>query len=319
MLFIGPTLLSGIGQLTKKYMDIFPDTGYTKYIQIHEEIPESEHAFIFALPIQYWLDRIPEIKRKIKNVTCMTVCETETVHEDYGKLFKLFDRIAVPSEFCKKVFKRQFPETEFYILHAHVPDKRPYTFYHIGNVYDPRKNFNKILEAFIRLNKPDARLLIKATCRNPVKINVPNVTVINDLVSDEKMEEIHALGDCYVSFSSSEGVGMGAVEAAIRNKPVIITEYGGATEYIETPYTIKCDVETLKHDDFLFKKGMQWGKPCMEQLSEFMEDAYNKKLRYMDHPKTRALTSKENVLQEFIVNVIRYKDNKSGENSTGSK
>ena len=36
------------------------------------------------------LDKIPEIKRKIKNVMCMTVCETETVHEDYGKLFKLF-------------------------------------------------------------------------------------------------------------------------------------------------------------------------------------------------------------------------------------
>ena len=307
MLFIGPTLLSGIGQLTKKYMDIFPDTRYTKYIQIHEKIPESEHAFIFALPIQYWLDRIPEIKRKIKNVTCMTICETETVHEDYGKLFKLFDRIAVPSEFCKKVFKRQFPETEFYILHAHVPDKRPYTFYHIGNVYDPRKNFNKILEAFIRLNKPDARLLIKATCRNPVKINVPNVTVINDLVSDEKMEEIHARGDCYVSFSSSEGVGMGAVEAALRNKPVIITDYGAPPEYIKTPYTIKCDVETLKHDDFLFKKGMQWGKPCMEQLSEFMEDAYNKKLRYMDHPTTRILTSKEHVLKEFSTNVFNNK------------
>ena len=288
-------------------MDIFPDTRYTKYIQIHEEIPESEHAFIFALPIQYWLDRIPEIKRKIKNVTCMTICETETVHEDYGKLFKLFDRIAVPSEFCKKVFKRQFPETEFYILHAHVPDKRPYTFYHIGNVYDPRKNFNKILEAFIRLNKPDARLLIKATCKSPVQINIPNVTVINDLVSDEKMEEIHARGDCYVSFSSSEGVGMGAVEAALRNKPVIITDYGAPPEYIKTPYTIKCDVETLKHDDFLFKKGMQWGKPCMEQLSEFMEDAYNKKLRYMDHPTTRILTSKEHVLKEFSTNVFNNK------------
>ena len=237
----------------------------------------------------------------------MTICETETVHEDYGKLFKLFDRIAVPSEFCKKVFKRQFPETEFYILHAHVPDKRPYTFYHIGNVYDPRKNFNKILEAFIRLNKPDARLLIKATCKSPVQINIPNVTVINDLVSDEKMEEIHARGDCYVSFSSSEGVGMGAVEAALRNKPVIITDYGAPPEYIKTPYTIKCDVETLKNDDFLFKKGMQWGKPCMEQLSEFMEDAYNKKLRYMDHPTTRILTSKEHVLKEFSTNVFNNK------------
>ena len=179
MLFIGPTLLSGIGQHCKKYMDIFPPVGYTKYIEIHEEIPESDSAFIFALPVKYWLDRIPEIKRKIKHVTCMTVCETETVHKDYGKLFDLFDKIAVPSEYCKKIFKRQFPDKHFFVIHAHIPDKRPYTFYHIGNVHDPRKNFNKILECFVRLNKPDTRLIVKATCKYPVNINIPNVTVIN--------------------------------------------------------------------------------------------------------------------------------------------
>ena len=44
MLFIGPTLLSGIGQHCKKYMDIFPEVGYTKYIEINQEIPESDTA-----------------------------------------------------------------------------------------------------------------------------------------------------------------------------------------------------------------------------------------------------------------------------------
>ena len=306
MLFIGPTLLSGIGQHCKKYMDIFPRS---KYIQIQEEIPESEKAFIFALPIPHWLDKIPEIKRKIKDVICMTVCETETVHEDYGKLFALFDKIAVPSEFCRRVFSRQFPDTKFYIIHVHIPDKRPYTFYHIGNVYDPRKNFNKILETFVRMNKHDTRLVIKATCKEPVLARIPNVEIINGLLSDEEMENIHARCDCYVSFSSSEGVGMGAVEAALRNKPVIITEYGGAPEYIETPYMIKCGLQYLVKDDFLFKAGMQWGKPDEDQLREFMEDAYTKKLRYMDHPRTRVLTSRESVLHEFISNVISEEDN----------
>jgi len=70
MLFIGPTLLSGIGQHTKKYLDIFPDS---EYIEIQGEIPECENAFIFALPVEYWLNKIPEIKKKIKNITCMTV------------------------------------------------------------------------------------------------------------------------------------------------------------------------------------------------------------------------------------------------------
>jgi glycosyltransferase involved in cell wall biosynthesis len=306
MLFIGPTLLSGIGQHCKKYTKLFPRG---KYIEIQNDIPECESAFIFALPIQHWLDKIPEIKRKIKHVTCMTVCETETVHEDYGKLFKLFDKIAVPSEFCRKVFKRQFPDTEFYVIHAHIPDKRPYTFYHIGNVYDPRKNFNKILETFIRMNKPDARLLVKATCNQPVQARIPNVTFINDLISDEEMEKIHALSDCYVSFSNSEGVGMGAVEAALRNKPVIITDYGGASEYVKTPYTIKCGRQKIVKDDFLFKAGMEWGKPDENQLREFMEDAYSKKIRYMEHPRTHMLTCKENVLQEFVANIIGEESN----------
>jgi glycosyltransferase involved in cell wall biosynthesis len=314
MLFIGPSLLSGIGQHCKKYMNLFPGS---KYIEIQNDIPNCENAFIFALPVQHWLDKIPEIKRKIKHVICMTVCETETVHEDYGKLFKLFDRIAVPSEFCRRVFKRQFPETSFYIIHVHIPDKRPYTFYHIGNVHDPRKNFNKILETFVRMNKPDTRLIVKATCIQPVEARIPNVTFINGLISDEEMEKIHAMGDCYVSFSSSEGVGMGAVEAALRNKPVIITDYGGAPEYIKTPYTIDCERQKIVKDDFLFKVGMEWGKPNEKQLREFMEDAYTNKIRYMEHPRTHMLTCKENVLQEFITNVISKESDNTGQDGTG--
>src|SRR6056300_172620 len=260
MLFIGPTPLSGIGQHCKKYIDIFPRS---KYLEIHEEIPECERAFIFALPVPYWLDKIPEIKRKIKHVTCMTVCETETVHEDYGK------------------------------------------------------HFNKIIETFVRMNKPDSRLLVKATCKQPVEARIPNVTFINGLVSDEEMEKIHGMGDCYVSFSSSEGVGMGAVEAALRNKPVIITDYGGAPEYIKTPYLIECGLQYLVKDDFLFKAGMEWGKPNEKQLREFMEDAYTKKVRYMEHPRTHMLTCKENVLQEFITNVISKESDNASQDGAG--
>ena len=313
MLVIGPTLLSGIGQHAKKYTELFPDW---KYVQIQEEITPCERAFIFALPTDFWLNKIPDLKRKVKHLHCMTVCETETVHEDYGKLFELFDRIAVPSEFCKKVFSRQFPNTEFYVVRAHIPHTDKYTFYHIGNIMDQRKNFRDILEAFVRLNKPDAKLIVKATCNQSVQIKLPNVEVINGLVSDEEMDKIHRLSDCYVSFSSSEGVGMGAVEAAMRDKPVIITDYGGAPEYVKTPYTIDCELQELQNDDFLFKKGMQWGKPNKEQLLEFMNDAYEKRLRYMDHSHTKQLVGKEHVSQQFINDVIGKENDESRKNGT---
>lgn len=314
MLFIGPTLMSGIGQHLKKYSTLFPGSTYMEIME--DNIPECEEAFIFALPVPYWLTRIPEMKRKIKHLTCMTVCETETVHEDYGKLFEHFDRIAVPSSFCQRVFTRQFPDTTFFIVHAHIPRDERYTFYHIGNIMDPRKNFRSILEAFVRLNEPNARLVVKATCNSPVNINLPNVQVLNGLVSDDDMHDLHKRCDCYVSFSHSEGVGMGAVEAALQDKPVIITDYGGAVEYIKTPYTIECTLQELEKDDFLFKKGMLWGNPDPNQLLEFMRDAFNKRMKYMNHTHTKNITSAENVLHELLLNnVMRHKSDDTSENS----
>ena len=307
MIFIGPTLLSGIGQHTKKYMDLFPGSEYFMY---SEDIPECDHAFLFAIPIENVLNRIPYIKSRCKKLICMTVCETETVHEDYGKLFEHFDRIAVPSEFCKGVLSRQFANKEFYIIHAYIPNI-PYLFYHIGNILDPRKNFRKILEAFVRLNKPDTKLLVKSTCKEDVTINMDRVEVINGLTTEDDMNVLHSRGHCYVNFSNSEGVGMGAIEAAVRDKPVIATNYGGPSEYLKTPYMIECELQELENDDFLFKKGMVWGKPKFEQLLEFMEDAYSKRLTYMDHSHTKNIMSRENILKEFGIEVVGGKNEKT--------
>ena len=111
-------MLSGIGQHLFKYSYVLKNA---KYIQVGvDPIPIDDVAFIFALPLQAWLDVIPIIKQNCKKVICMTTCETETVHESYGDLFKHFDKIAVSSRFCKKVFSKQFPNTEFIIVRAHI-------------------------------------------------------------------------------------------------------------------------------------------------------------------------------------------------------
>lgn len=310
MIFIGPTLLSGIGQHASKYCRLFPES---KYYNVADDIPESDDGLLFVIPIPQTIERIPYIKSKVKNLACMTVCETTEVHEDYGLLFKHFKRVAVPSEFCQEVFSRQFPDTEFYVVHAHIPEPEVYTFYHIGNILDDRKQFRAILEAFIRLNEPTSRLLVKATCLKDVPLNIPRVEVVNGLVTDEQMDRIHKAGDCYVSFSKSEGVGMGAVEAALRDKPVIITDFGGAPEYVKTPYLVPCELQELERDDFLFKKGMHWGKPDPVKLLEFMRDAFNKKLRYMDHTHTKNLVGKEAVLHEFFTDVIGRQHDETNE------
>ena len=316
MIVIGTALNTGIGQHAKKYTKLFGIE--SAYYVIGKELPQCDNGLIFMLPIHEHIEYLKHAKRRIKNLACMTVCETETVHEDYGLIMKEFKRVAVPSEFCKKVLSRQFPDNEFYIIHAHIPQppEKPYTFYHIGNIMDPRKKFREVLQAFVRLNEPNTRLVIKATAKTDVHIQLPRVEVVNGLLDDEQMDRLHERCDCYVNFSHSEGVGMGAVEAALRDKPVIITEYGGASEYIKTPYTIECGLQELEKDDFLFKKGMVWGDPNFDQLLEYMRHAYDNRVRVMNHEHTKKLVGRDNVLKEFILNVIGGENDKTDENGT---
>lgn len=315
MLIIGGAPNTGIGQHAMKYTNVFDNSTYHF---IGSRLPESDHCLLFILPLDPHIEYLEYVKTRVKNVAIMTVCETETVHEDYGKIMKKTKKVMVPSEFCRRVLSKQFPDNEFHVIHAHIPTPpdKPYVFYHIGNILDDRKNFKKIIEAFIRLNKPDSRLVVKATCNQNVDIKLPNVEVINGLLTEDEMNELHHRCDCYVSFSKSEGVGMGQVEAAIRDKPVIITDYGGSPEYVKTPYTISCELQKLEKDDFLFKKGMTWGKPDPNQLLEFMKDAYEKRLRFMDHEHTKNIVGKENISKEFFLNIIGAEDNETDEDGT---
>ena len=140
MLFIGPTPLSGIGQHCKKYATLFPGSKYIELGKVGEELPDKcEEIFAFIIPFPGVTEFCKKIKTIANRITVMTVCETETVHPDYGLICKEFQRIAVPSAFCQTILSRQFPQNDFFVIHAHIPEtKRPYTFYHIGNVFDGR-------------------------------------------------------------------------------------------------------------------------------------------------------------------------------------
>ena len=61
---------------------------------------------------------------------------------------------------------------------------------------------------------------------------------------------------------------------------------------------------------------MVWGKPNFDQLLEFMRHAYDNRVRHMDHEHTKKLVGGENILQEFLLNVIGSESNKTDEDST---
>ena len=295
-LFVGPQLLAGIGQVVKQYSALVPGAEHCELGQRPKKA-RYDRGFAFVLPIKNQLDLFDQYKAFCSDWIRMTVCETEPVNDCYG-LLERYPEVHVPSEFSRQILEKQFPKIKWSLLRhwsePKVPwmplNASPYVFYTIGNMADPRKNIKKLIEAYLRCEFRDAaHLVLKATCTVPVEWRVPGVTIINGLLSDEDLEKVHAAGHCYVNCSHSEGVGMGAVEAALRSKPVIIMDYGGLKEYVKTPWVVPCTVGPIGFDDFLFKKEHNWGHPDQKELEKCLQDCFDKKVQTWDHSHTREL------------------------------
>jgi hypothetical protein len=198
-LFIGPSLLAGIGQVTNRYAEFLRNNGASvEYVEFGQDPKESRytHGFAFVLPVQHQLELVDKYASLCANTSYMTICETETVNPVYGILSK-YKTLYVASDFCKQVFERQFPDVEWKVLrllaheHPHkCPEgpEVPYTFYTIGNIADPRKNIQGLVNAFLSCEFGDqARLVLKATCKQTIELKIPGVVVINGLLSDEAL------------------------------------------------------------------------------------------------------------------------------------
>ena len=297
-LFIGPSLLSGIGQVTRKYCSVVNG----EFITNTEEPSKDSYdvGFAFVLPLEAELVRVGKLMNRCSKKMYMSVCETETVHPIY-EIFTKYKPLYVPSEFAKNILERQFPSMECKVLrHWAVPKMlpptahtAPYRFYTIGNAYDPRKNIQMLLEVFLECKRdglfsPQTQLVIKATCKQDFKLNAKynDILIINGLMSNEQMESVHKSCSCYVNCSHSEGVGMGAVEAALHGRPVIATDYGGLKEYVDTPYLVPCKVGPIGFDDFLFQKNMHWGHPDRTILKRHMVMVNRQNVRQVTHEHT---------------------------------
>ena len=118
-LFIGPRLLAGIGQVTKRYATL---TG-GDFVEMGHRPPKEKYdtGFAFVLPFEDQLNLVDQYKVFCKKMIYMTICETETVHPLYGLLVDRYKTLYVASEFCQKVFQRQFPQGDWRILHLHAP------------------------------------------------------------------------------------------------------------------------------------------------------------------------------------------------------
>lgn len=79
------------------------------------------------------------------------------------------------------------------------------------------------------------------------------ILYIKDRLTYDEIKSLHNIGDCYLSLTKTEGVGLGAFDAHNNNNPVIITGYGGQVEYLGKNYAGLVSYELISVNSTIFK------------------------------------------------------------------
>ena len=208
-----------------------------------------DHYFLYHTPNF----RPPEYYRAKKggaSLSLLTMFETTSVPYIWPtRINEWFDRLIVPSTFCKDLFSREGVKIPIEIVPLGVdpdrwpyvervpPENRPFRFLVFANArWDcPRKNFDIVVDAFTDrfANRKDVELVIKSSpgAKAARRTSLPsNVRVIEERLPQYRIVELLHSVDCLVFPSSGEGFGLPPREAMATGLPVIVTNWGGLAE-----------------------------------------------------------------------------------------
>jgi glycosyltransferase involved in cell wall biosynthesis len=62
----------------------------------------------------------------------------------------------------------------------------------------------------------------------------PPIHLIPNMLTNDEILGLHAKGDCYVSLDRGEGFGLSPFTAGACGHPIIVTNFGGTTEYAKS-------------------------------------------------------------------------------------
>lgn len=179
-----------------------------------------------------------------------------------------------------------------------------YKFYSIFQ-WQPRKGFDILLNSyFSSFNENDEVILIlkvnplnmpgfeKEDIRKDIidiknKLNLkyyPPIYLSDVLVDIEDIHSLHNSADCYVSPHHGEGWGMPIHDAMRMSKQLIITKYGGVTEYLDNDSSniIKHTLGPVSGMEWssLYGSYQNWAHPSMNHLSKLFRDVYENHKQY---------------------------------------
>ncbi len=199
------------------------------------------------------------------------------------------------------------------------------------NTFLERKNYKDLLSAyFFAFTKEDpVALVIKTHCLidswwmrlhimsqllkmiDSLKVeNAPAVFVILEPLSEQKMRDLFATADTFVSTSHGEGVGGGVLQMMLSGKPPVTNLYSSIRDFCssDSAYTYNVLEEPVFWDDEYYGMRQKWARLDIMSLVSALRQIYEN--HKTDDYLKRALRAKERALAYGNKdNVIRHYKN----------
>jgi glycosyltransferase involved in cell wall biosynthesis len=151
-----------------------------------------------------------------------------------------------------------------------------------------------------------------------VEGDLPSIYLIHGELADEEINELynHSKVKAHVSFTKGEGYGRPLLEASISQKPVIVSNWSGHLDFLDSEMSVLLPGEikqihpsAVVQDMLLPESG--WFTVDYKKASETLEDVYKNYKKYTDGAKKQAYLSRTEFslekMEEKIVSILEDK------------
>lgn len=109
----------------------------------------------------------------------------------------------------------------------------------------------------------------------------PRIYLISHMLSNDEILGLHKRGDCYVSLDRGEGFGLGPFAAGATGNPIIVTNFGGTTEYAKSSNSYLVDyvltpVFGMPYSPW-YRGDQLWAEPDVLHGAKLMRHVYGNK------------------------------------------
>jgi glycosyltransferase involved in cell wall biosynthesis len=227
---------------------------------------------------------------------CFTMWETDVLPTRFARWLGQYDEILVPCEHNIAVFGEHHPKVNYVPLGVDTnwwkpqPRKTNDKFrFQAGGSLWRRKGIDVVVQAFEKLNLPDAELHIKAA---PHAADVPheipaNVFLHRNWMDQETQREWFNQADCFVAPARGEGFGLIPLQTIALGIPTIVSKSSGQEQFSHLAASV---VSSRKENCFM---GGRWDEPNLEHLMQLMKFHYHHRDNLMRDAQANAHLASE--------------------------